>query len=392
MVSLVKIISEISGGLQMAIQVFKPVFDVEACLSQIRECLERGWTGMGFKTVEFEELWKKYTGLPNAYYLNSATAALNLAFNILKSEKGWADGDEVISTPLTFVSTNHAILKANLHAVFADVDDTMCLDPDDVVKKITPKTRAVCFVAFGGNTGRYEEIVKICKEHKLALVLDAAHMAGTRLNGEIPGKEADCVCWSYQAVKNLPTGDSGMICFKEKAYDEIARKRAWLGINKDTYARFGAGSYKWKYDVEYIGNKYNGNAVMAAIAIAELPHLDESNKYRRQVASWYMEKLSSHKDKISFVRIPENCETSQHIFQIIVEKRDELLQFLNEHEIFPGVHYITNTEYSMYAYGKGTCPKADYASDHVISLPCHLGLTKEDVYHIADLVIEFVNK
>ena len=72
----------------MAIQVFKPVFDVEACLSQIRECLERGWTGMGFKTVEFEELWKKYTGLPNAYYLNSATAALNLAFNILKSEKG----------------------------------------------------------------------------------------------------------------------------------------------------------------------------------------------------------------------------------------------------------------------------------------------------------------
>ena len=334
----------------MSIQVFKPIFDVEACLSQIRECLERGWTGMGFKTVEFEEQWKKYTGLENAYYLNSATAALNLAFNILKSEKGQKDGDEVISTPLTFVSTNHAILKAGLHAIFADVDDTLCLDPDDVRKKITQKTRAVCFVAFGGNTGRYEEIVKICKENNLALVLDAAHMAGTRLNGVIPGKEADCVCWSYQAVKNLPTGDSGMICFKNLEYDAIARKRAWLGINKDTYARFGSGSYKWKYDVEYVGNKYNGNAVMAAIAIAELPHLDESNAYRRQVAAWYKEKLASHTDKLSFVRVPENCETSQHISQIFVENRDELLLFLNEHDIFPGVHYTINTEYRMYAY------------------------------------------
>lgn len=378
----------------MSIQVFKPVFDVEACLKQIRECLEKGWTGMGFKTVEFEEMWKKYTGCENAYYVNSDTAALNLAFDILKTEKKWNDGDEVISTPLTFVSTNHAILKAGLHAVFADVDDTLCLDPDDVEKKITPKTKAVCFVAFGGNTGRWEDIVKICQKHNLALVLDAAHMAGTRLNGKIPGNEADVVCWSYQAVKNLPTGDSGMICFKNKAYDTLARQRAWLGINKDTYSRVSAnGSYKWKYDVQYLGNKYNGNAVMASIAIAQLPHLDKDNAYRRQVAQWYRERLSKvGTDKIKFVRIPENCECSQHIFQIFVEKRDELLQFLNEHDIYPGVHYITNTEYSMYSYGKGTCPNADYASDHVISLPCHLALTKEDVDHVCDLVIEFVNK
>lgn len=377
----------------MAIQVFRPVFDIDACLTHIKECLECGWTGMGFKTVQFEEEWKKYTGLSNAHYLNSATAALNLSFDILKTERKWDEGDEVISTPLTFVSSNHAILKAGLHAVFADVDDTLCLDPQDVLKKITPKTRAVCYVAFGGNTGKYGEIVKICNDHNLALILDAAHMAGTRINGEIPGKEADVVCWSYQAVKNLPTGDSGMICFKEKTLDTIARQRAWLGINKDTYARVSAnGSYKWKYNVEYLGNKYNGNAIMASIALAQLPHLDKDNAYRREIAGWYRSGLKKYNEKIKFIRVPEECETSQHIFQIVVENRDALLEYLNEHEIYPGVHYIVNTEYPMYSYAKGTCPYAEYISDHVISLPVNMALTYDDVQKVINVIREFFDK
>ena len=379
----------------MSIQVFRPSFDVEACLKEIRECLENGWTGMGFKTVQFEEKWKEYTGSKNAYFLNSATAALNLAFNILKTENNWNDNDEVISTPLTFISTNHAIVKAGLHAVFADVDETLCLSPVEVKKKITNKTRAVCFVAFGGNIGNYYEIVKICKEKNLALILDAAHMAGTRVNGEIPGKEADVVCWSFQAVKNLPTGDSGMICFNNASYDKLARQRAWLGINTDTYERTGAnGSYKWKYDVDYVGNKYNGNSVMAAIAIAQLPHLDKENSYRRQIALWYKKGFEKYEanGKLKFIPIPANCETSQHIFQILVENRDDLLTYLNEHDIYPGVHYITNTEYSMYRYAKGTCPYADYISDHIISLPIHMALTYNDVNIVIKHVCDFLDR
>ena len=375
----------------MAIQVLKPVFDVEACLSEIRECLEKGWTGMGFKTEQFENQWKEYTGLEYAYYVNSDTAALNLAFDILKTENGWADQDEVITTPFTFVSTNHAIVKAGLHATFADIDETMCLDPEDVKKKITPKTRAICFVGLGGNTGKYSEIVDICKENNLLLILDAAHMAGTRVNGEIPGKEADVVCYSFQAVKNLPTGDSGMLCFKKKEYDTLARQRGWCGINKDTYARTaGDGSYKWKYDVNYVGNKYNGNAIMASVAIAQLPHLDKDNAYRRQMASWYRDRLEKYSDQIGFVTVPAECETSQHIFQIFVEKRDELLLFLNSNGIFPGVHYIPNTEYRMYSYDKGKCPKADYAGEHALSLPLHLEVTYNDVQFICDKIEEFL--
>ena len=123
----------------MSIQVLKPKYHVEECLEQIRECLEIGWTGMGFKTVEFENEWKKYTGHENAHFLNSATVGLHLAVEILKQENGWNDGDEIITTPVTFVSTNHAILYENMKAVFADIDEYFCIDPDDVEQKITDK-------------------------------------------------------------------------------------------------------------------------------------------------------------------------------------------------------------------------------------------------------------
>ena len=372
----------------MGIQLFKPTFRVDECLNEIRECLESGWTGLGFKTVRFEEDWKKYTGMDNAHFLNSATVGLHLAVKILKEEKGWADGDEVISTPLTFVSTNHAIAYENLKVVFADVDEYLCLDPKDVEQKITSKTKAVMFVGLGGNIGRYQEILDLCRKHNLALIVDAAHMAGTRVNGVIPGKEADVVVYSFQAVKNLPTADSGMICFKEKKYDEIARKYAWLGINKDTYQRTTqSGSYKWKYDVEYTGYKYHGNSVIAAIGLVQLKYLDQDNAYRRQLAEWYGNCFKPFNSKIK--PVPVNCESSRHLYMIQVNNRDELMLALNDSEIFPGVHYQDNTSYRMYAYAAGTCPQTHEICGRVLSLPMHLQLTKDDVEYIAGKVIAY---
>ncbi len=375
------------------IQLFKAKYDIDACLKEIRECLEVGWTGLGFKTVQFEKAWKEYTGFPFAYYTNSSTEGLYMSVALLKDYYGWQDDDEVITTPITFVSTNHAILKSNLKAVFADIDDTMCLDPKSVREHITDKTKAVMYVGLGGNMGHYYEIVDICREHGLKLILDAAHMAGTRYKGEIPGKEADAVIYSFQAVKNLPTADSGMVCFKDGKLDEEIRKYGWLGINKDTYARStDSGNYKWKYDVEYIGDKGHGNSVMAAIGIAQLPHLDEGNAYRRNMCQWYRERFAPYADKIKMVRIEEGCESSCHLFQICVEDRDALILALNAAEIYPGVHYATNTNYKMYEYAKGTCPYADYVSDHTVSLPLNLYMTYDDVQRIADEVIRFVNR
>ena len=164
------------------------------------------------------------------------------------------------------MSTNHAILYSNLKVVFADIDETGCLDPASVRERITPRTRAVIYVGLGGNAGQYDEIKKVCDAAGVKLILDAAHMAGTRLHGRTPGSNADAVVYSFQAVKNLPTADSGMICFADAELDKIVRQQSWLGIDKDTFSRTqSGGTYKWYYDVPHLGFKEHGNSVMAAI-------------------------------------------------------------------------------------------------------------------------------
>ncbi len=372
------------------IQLFVPHFRIEECLSEIRECLERGWTGLGYKTVEFEAAWKAYTGLPYTHFINSATAGLHLAVALLKQRDGWSDGDEIITTPLTFVSTNHAILYENLQPVFGDVDEYLCLDPESVKTCITPKTRAVMFVGLGGNTGRYAEIVNLCREHGLRLILDAAHMTGTRWHGQHVGGEADVSVFSFQAVKNLPTADSGMICFADGELDEAVRQWTWLGINKDTYTRtISEGAYKWHYDVKHVGFKYHGNSIMAALGLVSIKYVDSDNAYRRQLSTWY-DKYLVNEPSIQCVPMAPDCEPSRHLYQIMVDQRDEVMLALNGQQIYPGVHYRDNTMYDMYKYAAGTCPRSRRASDTLISLPMHLSLSEQDVRRISQALKDIV--
>jgi len=363
------------------IHLFVPTFRIDETLAEIRVCLEKGWTGLGFKTVEFEEAWKAYTGLAHAHFLNSATAGLHLAVRLLKEHHGWQEGDEVVSTPLTFVSTNHVILYEGLRVTFADVDEHLCLDPDSVAARLTPRTRAVMFVGMGGNTGRLADVAALCRERGLALILDASHMAGTRWQGRHVGAEADVAVFSFQAVKNLPTADAGMICFRDGGLDADVRTWTWLGINKDTYSRtVGGGAYKWHYDVEHEGFKYHGNSVMAAIGLVAIKHLDQDNAYRRQVAAWYDELLG---DTVERVPVMPGCESSRHLYQVLVDRRDQVMLALHQQQIYPGVHYRDNTLYRMYEHARGTCPRSLAASERTISLPMHLRLSRGDVERVA---------
>lgn len=375
------------------IQLFVPTFRVDETLEEIRICLEKGWTGLGFKTVEFEEAWKTYTGLPYAHFLNSATGALHLAVILLKEQGGWMDGDEIITTPMTFVSTNHAILYEKLSPIFADVDETLCLDPASVQERITNKTRAVMYVGVGGNTGRLREIEKICRDNHLKLILDASHMSGTRWadTGKHVGNEADISIFSFQAVKNLPTGDSGMICVRDAELEIEARKWSWLGISKDTYARTASqGTYKWYYDVEHTGFKFNGNSIMGAIALVSLKYLEQDNAFRRQVCGWY-DMLLKHTPQIQRIPMSPDCIPSRHLYQIAVDRRDEVMLAFNQANIFPGVHYRDNTLYRMYAYAQETCPRSMEASDRIISLPLHLRLTYNQVEYICNNLKQIVS-
>lgn len=368
-----------------SINLFIPTYHDAEILELIAECLSIGWTGAGFKTLEFEQAWKDYTGLPHAHFLNSATAGLELTLTLLKKQQGWHERTEVITTPITFISTNHAILKAGLTPVFADVDASLCLDPIAVERRITNKTKAVLFVGLGGNVGQLDTITRLCREYDLQLILDAAHMAGTRVNGQHVGHEAAVTVFSYHAVKNLPTADSGMICFADPSLDAEARKWAWLGIDKDTFKRTQkGGAYAWDYEVESVGMKAHGNSIMACMALVGLRYLDQDNARRRQIATLYDTHLP---DSVSPVRHCYPHESSRHLYQVLVEDRPAFIQGLQDRGIYPGVHYRDNSSYRMYPHQNGL-DYARYASDHVVSLPLHLRLTDDDVYRVCEAIME----
>lgn len=389
------------------IQVLKPKYRTEEILKEIQECLDTSWTGMGGKAIEFEEKWKVYTDFENAHFLQSATAGLHLALKVFKKKYGWEDGDEIITTPLTFVSTNHAIMYENLKPVFADVDDSLCLDPDSVLNNITDKTRAVMFVGIGGNIGQYDKIREICNLQNIPLILDAAHLAGTETTRVYPqyqamkqsqvGWDADVSVFSFQAVKNLPTADSGMICFKDEEDDKLARQLSWLGIDKSTYDRYNKGTYNWKYDVPNVGYKYHGNALMGAIGLVQLKYLSEDNQYRNLLSETY----DYYFDLLGLETIQEVKNTlvegihSRHLYPIRIKKglRDFVMEELSKRDIYCGVHYLDNTQYPMYNYAHGTCKNAHEISSELISLPLHLHMSHEDVkrivIEIADILPEY---
>lgn len=271
----------------------------------------------------------------------------------------------------------------------ADVDKFLCLDPESVRARITEKTRAVLFVGLGGRTGELEKIRSLCDEYGLALILDAAHMAGTKLNGISPARYADVTCYSFQAVKNLPTSDSGMVCFQDSGHDAFARQLSWLGINKDTQARTNSGTYSWDYEVMEFGFKYNGNSVAAALGIVGLRHLDEDNTYRRWLAGLYDGYLSEI-GQVSVVPSPANCVNSSHIYQILVHNRDAVIEKLHTHNIYPGVHYRDNTNYWMYKDQAKWVPNARRVSDLLISLPLHLNMGEPEVARIAQVLRQVV--
>ena len=377
--------------MRKSIQVLKPHFRVAETLDAIRECLEIGWTGIGYKTLSFEKSWSEYSGFRNSHFINSATSGLHLAVRLFKQCHGWRDGDEIITPSLTFVSTNHAILYEGLTPRFSDVDESLCLNPNEVKKLINKRTRAIMYVGLGGNAAHYREMRSIANENGLLLILDAAHMAGSRWmsSQEHIGLDSDCAIFSFQAVKNCPTSDSGMICFKDEELDRAVRVHSWMGIDKSTYDRYTESTYKWRYDVNELGFKYNGNSIAAAIAEISLKYLDQDNMRRRHMAELYENELKIN-TRIQMIRHDKCVLSSRHLFQIAVANRDQLMEKLAGIGIYCGVHYFPNHRYGLYQPYHQDLPITEKIADQLISLPLHLELTNEDVKMISTEILKAV--
>ena len=376
------------------INLFKPKFRVNETLIKIKKTLISGWTGIGNKTDLFELEWSKYSKLKNSLFLNSATAGLHLSLMVLKKFYNWKKNDEIITTPITFVSTSHAILYTNLKPVFCDIDYTGTIDPKKIEKLINKKTKAIIFVGLGGSLGNLKKIKKICNKFKIKLILDAAHMSGAKYeNGRHVGFESDISIFSFQAVKNLPSADAGLMNFKNKKLYELAKKYSWCGIDKNTFDREKKIKTKmniWEYDVPYLGYKYNGNSIMAQIARVSLKYLDRDNFQRKKICSFYKKNL---KDNKNIFIIPHTKGSSRHLFSILVRNRENLIKKLKENNINPGVHYKSVLEFSYYKNKKfkksNSMSISENFSRSIISLPLHTFLKTKQIKRICELINKY---
>lgn len=366
-------------------QLFKP-FITRKAIREVSKVLQSGWIGLGQKVEEFEKHFARYIGARYAVALNSATSALHLSLVIC----GVSDGDEVITTPLTFVSTNHVILYQRAIPVFADIDPvTLCIDPSSIRKLITKKTKAIICVHYGGQPCNLKSIYQIAREYHLKVIEDAAHACGSSYQGEKIGSFG-LTCFSFHAVKNLPIGDGGMITTNKKSmYNQLIKLR-WLGINKDTYSRTKldrkhVSSYAWKYSVPELGFKYHMNDISAAIGIEQLKVLEQHNAYRRKLAKIYSNNLN-HPDIISFPLSEPDTISAQHLFAIQVKRRNDLISKLKDHGIAPGVHYIPNNTFPLYRSFRADVKNAMKVYQHLLSLPLHLHLTKKDIMKVCNII------
>ena len=372
------------GG--QVIQVFRPSMGDEE-VEAVAQVLKSGWIGLGPRTRKFEEEFAQYIGSRYAIGVNSCTAALHLAIKAAGIDSG-----EIVTTPITFVSTAHAILYNNATPVFADVqEDTLNIDPVDIEQKITSKTRAIIPVHYGGHPCDMDEISEISAKHGLWVIEDAAHACGAEYKGKKAGTLGHFGCFSFHAIKNLATCDGGMITTNdEKAYQQILKLR-WMGINADTYQRSAKG-YSWDYEVESLGFKEHMNDIIAAIGLVQLRKLNQMNARRREIVSYYNQ---AFKD-IDWIETPverQYVKSSLHHYAIKVNKRDrnELIAHLAENGISATVHYrplYLHPIYKKLGIG-GNCPVADKVWLKVILLPLYLEMSDSDINLVVSAVKSF---
>jgi perosamine synthetase len=368
------------------IPVFRPSFDDEEWQA-LREPLQNGWVTIGPKVKEFEEKFAEYVGASHAVALNSGTAAIHEALRGMD-----VAGGEVITTSLTFVSTNHCILYENATPVFADIEpDTLNIDAGEVERLISPRTKAIMVVHYGGHACDMDRILEMARPRGIKVIEDAAHACGTEYRGRRVGAIGDATCFSFHAVKNMTTGDGGMVTFHDDALDQRLRNLRWMGLTGDTWARSSGAAgakYSWYYDAEEVGFKYYMNDIAAAIGLVQLRKLDRMNARRRELTRYYNDLFAD----VEWVRTPvehEYTRSSNHNYVVRVPNRDELIVYLREHGISASVHYVPNHFYPMYKPFAAQLPVTERVWKQIVTLPLFPYMTESQVEQVVGAVRDF---
>ncbi len=367
-------------------------------INEVAATLKSGWVAKGPRTVKFEQEFAAHIGAKHAVAMNSCTAALHVAL----LSAGIGPGDEVITTPMTFASTASTIIHVGATPVFADVDSlTGCIDPDEIEKKITPKTKAVVPVHYSGQVCDLDRIYGLADKYGLFVSEDAAHALESRYKGRLIGsKLKGTAAYSFYATKNLTTGEGGMLATDSDEIDAKARIWAGQGMSHNAWNRYAKGG-TWQYDICEPGFKYNMFDIQAALGLVQLSRIDSMQERRLKIAEKYQREFAKI-DAVEPPFVPEYATHCWHLYilrivpELLTIDRDRFIVELNERNVGTSVHFIPVTYMSAYTkrfgFKKGDFPNAEKHFERLISLPLYPTLSEEDSDYVVAAVRDIVEK
>jgi dTDP-4-amino-4,6-dideoxygalactose transaminase len=362
----------------------------ESDIAAVTDALRSGWLTSGPRAIELEQRLGAYLGAAHTIVVSSCSEAMLLILRAL----GVGPGDEVITSPVTFASTVHAIIHNGATPVLADIEpDTFGLDPDDVRRRITPRTRAIMPVHFGGQACRIREIIDVAAERGLDVVEDAAHSFGARVDGELIGRFGHATAFSFYATKNLTTAEGGAVSTEDESLARRLRLLGYHGMSRDSWSRYSdRGS--WYYQVELPGFKCNLSDLHAALGLTQLAKIDRLLDRRRAVARALTGELSA----CDAIELPREHAGNWHTWHLYVIRlrlerlrvdRDEFIRALRAENIGSSVHFIPvhrHPFFRPYLRDGDAFPRADDYYSRCISLPIFPDMDDADVRDVAAAV------
>jgi dTDP-4-amino-4,6-dideoxygalactose transaminase len=362
-------------------------------IDEVCATLASGWLSTGPRVRQFEAAFAAYTGAPHALAVNSCTAALHLSL----IASGVDEHDEVVTTPLTFCATANVVVHMRATPVFADIDPvTWNLDPAAAADAVTPRTRAIIPVHYGGRPADMEAFERIARPRGITLIEDAAHCVEGVSGGRKVGSIADFTCFSFYATKNITTGEGGMVTTRDAAAAERMRIASLHGMDRNAWSRYAPGG-RSDYDVRMAGFKYNMMDLQAAIGLHQLARVESMHARRRAITARYDAELAGLPLQRQAPPAPRMVH-AHHLYPVLVDPsaagvtRDELQEQLRERGISTSVHFRALHLHSFYrerfGFVRGMFPVAEMVSDRTLSLPLASALTDDDV----DRVIEAVHE
>lgn len=352
----------------------------------VMQVLDKEYLGMGEEVQLFEEKIKNHLETSmDVVCVNSGTSALHLALSAL----GLQEGDEVLVPSLTYVASYQAISATGAKPISCEINpDTLFLDVDDARAKITENTKVIMPVHYASNSKGIDEVYELAKEFGVKVVEDAAQAFGSKRDGELVGQQGDIICFSFDGIKNITSGEGGAILSQDKDFIQRVQDGRLLGVEKDTDKRYD-GKRSWDFDVKEQGFRYHMSNIMAAIGSVQIDRVEAFKKKRQNIAKKYSKALNDL-EQIELLDFDFDA-VLPHIFVIKAQKRDELREYLLANNIECGVHYKPNHLHTKYK-SDVKLPITEQIYEEILTLPCHFDLSDDAQNIVIDKIREFYAK